>query len=99
MITLPVDALKVLGLLVIFHYKVGSRYSIQMKRLTSPLCSTKTQSDSYVFHTLFYSETVGIIRIRITDDNNYEKSEYFYVQLGEPVLIDKDGKNCICIFI
>ncbi|TNN19720.1 hypothetical protein EWB00_005966 [Schistosoma japonicum] len=47
MITLPVDALKVLGLLVIFHYKVGSRYSIQMKRLTSPLCSTKTQSDSY----------------------------------------------------
>ncbi|VDP66377.1 unnamed protein product [Schistosoma curassoni] len=24
------------------------------------------------------------------DDNNYEKSEYFYIQLGEPVLIDKD---------
>ncbi|TNN19719.1 Sodium/calcium exchanger 1 [Schistosoma japonicum] len=36
-------------------------------------------------------QTEGIIRIRITDDNNYEKSEYFYVQLGEPVLIDKDA--------
>uniref|UniRef100_A0A5K4ERZ8 Putative sodium/calcium exchanger n=1 Tax=Schistosoma mansoni TaxID=6183 RepID=A0A5K4ERZ8_SCHMA len=36
-------------------------------------------------------QTEGTIRIRVMDDNNYEKSEYFYVQLGEPVLIDKDG--------
>ncbi|CAH8453604.1 unnamed protein product [Schistosoma mattheei] len=38
-------------------------------------------------------QTEGIIRIRVMDDNNYEKSEYFYVQLGEPVLIDKDAIN------
>ncbi|CAH8448777.1 unnamed protein product [Heterobilharzia americana] len=35
-------------------------------------------------------QTEGTIRIRVVDDNNYEKSEYFYLQLGEPILIDKD---------
>ncbi|CAH8446244.1 unnamed protein product [Heterobilharzia americana] len=36
-------------------------------------------------------QTEGTIRIRVVDDNNYEKSEYFYLQLGEPILIDKDA--------
>ncbi|CAH8830789.1 unnamed protein product [Trichobilharzia szidati] len=36
-------------------------------------------------------QTEGTIRIRVVDDNNYEKSEYFYLQLGEPILVDKDA--------
>lgn len=44
----------------------------------------------------FFFKNRGIIRIRVMDDNNYEKSEYFYIQLGEPVLIDKDGK-IVCL--
>ncbi|VDP75979.1 unnamed protein product [Echinostoma caproni] len=26
------------------------------------------------------------------DDNDYEKHEYFFIQLGEPVLVDKDAQ-------
>ncbi|KAF7259122.1 hypothetical protein EG68_03575 [Paragonimus skrjabini miyazakii] len=38
-------------------------------------------------------QTEGIIRVRIMDDNDYEKSEFFYVQLGEPILLDKDAQS------
>ncbi|CAH8563912.1 unnamed protein product [Dicrocoelium dendriticum] len=37
-------------------------------------------------------QTEGIIRVRILDDNDYEKSEYFTVKLGQPVLVDKDAQ-------
>ncbi|KAL3317864.1 Sodium/calcium exchanger 3, partial [Cichlidogyrus casuarinus] len=35
-------------------------------------------------------QTEAFIRIRIVDDNDYEKNEFFYIQLGEPILVDKD---------
>ncbi|CAL8082527.1 unnamed protein product [Calicophoron daubneyi] len=40
-------------------------------------------------------QTEAFIRIRVVDDNDYEKHEFFFVQLGTPTLIDKDGKDNI----
>ncbi|OON20463.1 hypothetical protein X801_03656, partial [Opisthorchis viverrini] len=36
-------------------------------------------------------QTEATIRVRVVDDNDYEKSEFFFVQLGEPLLVDKDA--------
>ncbi|VDN11537.1 unnamed protein product [Dibothriocephalus latus] len=36
-------------------------------------------------------QTEAIIRVAIVDDNDYEKNEFFYIQLEEPILMSKDG--------
>ncbi|TGZ69018.1 hypothetical protein CRM22_003959 [Opisthorchis felineus] len=38
-------------------------------------------------------QTEATIRVRVVDDNDYEKSEFFFVQLGEPQLVDKDEEH------
>ncbi|VUZ50022.1 unnamed protein product [Hymenolepis diminuta] len=38
-------------------------------------------------------QTEGVIRVPIVDDNEYEKSEYFFIELGEPVLAEKEGSR------
>ncbi len=33
------------------------------------------------------------IQVEIIDDNDYEKKEVFYIELGEPKLGEKDGER------
>ncbi|KER33411.1 hypothetical protein T265_00721 [Opisthorchis viverrini] len=40
-------------------------------------------------------QTEATIRVRVVDDNDYEKSEFFFVQLGEPLLVDKDAQQSL----
>lgn len=34
----------------------------------------------------------AVIRVPIVDDNDYEKNEYFFIELGQPTLIEREGK-------
>ncbi|VDL92585.1 unnamed protein product [Schistocephalus solidus] len=36
-------------------------------------------------------QTEATIRVAIVDDNEYEKNEFFYIQLDEPILMSKEG--------
>uniref|UniRef100_A0A5K3ETQ7 Sodium/calcium exchanger 1 n=1 Tax=Mesocestoides corti TaxID=53468 RepID=A0A5K3ETQ7_MESCO len=36
-------------------------------------------------------QTEALIRVPIVDDNEYEKNEYFFIELGEPILMEREG--------
>nr|AKN21455.1 slc8a-1 [Schmidtea mediterranea] len=36
-------------------------------------------------------QTEAFIKVNIIDDNEYEKDEYFHIELGEPILVKKPG--------
>ncbi|KAM7533556.1 hypothetical protein Aperf_G00000126916 [Anoplocephala perfoliata] len=38
-------------------------------------------------------QTEAVIRVPIIDDNEYEKHEYFFIELGDPVLVEREGSR------
>ncbi|EUB61034.1 Sodium/calcium exchanger [Echinococcus granulosus] len=51
----------------------------------------KDYSDTSGFVEFLNDQTEGVIRVPIVDDNDYEKSEYFFIELGQPTLVEKEG--------
>lgn len=52
----------------------------------------------FLLRKIFFYETYyfsfyfrASIRVPIIDDNEYEKNEYFFIELGEPVIVEREG--------
>ncbi|VDM18514.1 unnamed protein product [Hydatigera taeniaeformis] len=53
----------------------------------------------YVIHLICYAKIVNatyllkaVIRVPIVDDNDYEKNEYFFIELGQPTIVEREGE-------
>ncbi|KAL5108452.1 Sodium/calcium exchanger 3 [Taenia crassiceps] len=51
----------------------------------------KDYSDVSGFVEFLDDQTEAVIRVPIVDDNDYEKNEYFFIELGQPTLVEREG--------